>query len=38
MELSFIVTLGLSFLCSILLIAVLLAIVFEVLFIKDMEY
>lgn len=38
MELPFIFTIGFSFLCSILLIAVLLAIVFEVLFIKDMEY
>ena len=38
MELSFIFTLGFSFLCSVLLIAVLLAIVFEVLFIKDREY
>lgn len=38
MEWSFIFTLGFSFLCSVLLIAVLLAIVFEVLFIKDREY
>lgn len=38
MEWSFIFTLGFSFLCSALLIAVLLAIVFEVLFIKDKEY
>ena len=38
MEWSFIFTLGFSFVCSVLLIAVLLAIVFEVLFIKDREY
>ena len=38
MEWSFIFTLGFSFLCSVLLIAVLLAIVFEVLFIKDRYY
>ena len=38
MEWSFIFTLGFSFLCSVLLIAVLLAIVFEVLSIKDRYY
>ena len=38
MERSFIFTLGFSFLCSVLLIAVLLAIVFEVLFIKEKDY
>ena len=38
MEWSFIFTLGFSFACSVLLIAVLLAIVFEVLFIKDKDY
>ena len=38
MELSFIFTLGFSFLCSVLLIAVLLAIVFEMLFIKEKDY
>ena len=38
MELSFIFTLGFSFLCSVLLIAVLLAIVFEVLIIKEKDY
>ena len=38
MEWSFIFTLGFSFICSVLLIAVLLAIVFEVLFIKDKDY
>ena len=38
MEWSFIFTLGFSFLCSVLLIAVLLAIVSEVLFINDKGY
>lgn len=38
MEWSFIFTLGFSFLCYVLLIAVLLAIVFEVLFINDEDY
>ena len=38
MEWSFIFTLGFSFVCSVLLIAVLLAIVFEVLFIKYKDY
>ena len=38
MEWSFMFTLGFSFACSVLLIAILLAIVFEVLFIKDMGY
>lgn len=38
MEWSFIFTLGFSFICSVLLIAVLLAIVFEVLFIKEKDY
>lgn len=38
MEWSFIFTIGFSFLCSVLLIAVLLAIVFEVLSIKDRDY
>ena len=38
MEWSFIFTLGFSFICSVLLIAVLLAIVFEVLSIKDRYY
>lgn len=38
MEWSFIFTLGFSFLCSVLLIAVLLAIVFEMLFIKEKDY
>ena len=38
MELSFIFTLGFNFLCSVLLIAVLLAIVFEMLIINDEDY
>ena len=38
MEWSFIFTLGFSFLCSVLLIDVLLAIVFEMLFIKEKDY
>lgn len=38
MEWSFIFTIGFSFLCSVLLIAVLLAIVFEVLVINDEDY
>ena len=38
MEWSFIFTLGFSFACSVLLIAVLLAIVFEMLFIKEKDY
>ena len=38
MEWSFIFTIGFSFLCSVLLIAVLLAIVFEMLFIKEKDY
>ena len=38
MEWSFIFTLGFSFLCSVLLIAVLLAIVFEMLLIKEKDY
>jgi len=38
MEWSFIFTLWFSFLCSVLLIVVLLAIVFEVLFIKEKDY
>ena len=38
MEWYFIFTLGFSFLCSVLLIAVLLAIVFEMLVINDKDY
>ena len=38
MEWSFIFTLGFSFACSVLLIAVLLEIVFEVLIINDEDY
>ena len=38
MEWSFMFTLGFSFSCSVLLIAILLAIVFEVLFIKEKDY
>ena len=38
MEWSFMFTLGFSFACSVLLIAVLLAIVFEMLVINDKDY